>query len=142
VILSNLGDGDAPDGGDIGATPPAQTDTVPDAAPSPEETPAPATETPARISFSIELSSGHYTAGIDFPAGTYDIVAVSGGGNVSSSNMFSGGINAIMGVDTSSGMYEQVFEYQAAGGHDPERGRGKNQACPQRVDFGGSGCET
>ena len=36
--------------------------------------------------------------GIDFPAGKYDIVAVSGGGNVSSSNAFDGGINAVMGT--------------------------------------------
>jgi len=45
----------------------------------------------------IEFGSGNFVAGEDFPAGKYDIVWVSGYGNVSSSNLFSGGINAIMG---------------------------------------------
>lgn len=44
------------------------------------------------------LGNGNFTAGSDFEPGVYDIVAVSGGGNVSSSNIFSGGINAVMGV--------------------------------------------
>jgi len=109
VILGSLGDGKTPAGGDTATTPPAQTDILPEATPSPAENTTPATETPDRISYTAELTSGHYTAGIDFPPGTYDIVAVAGGGNVSSSNMFSGGINAIMGADTSSGMYEQEY---------------------------------
>lgn len=46
--------------------------------------------------YSINLSSGHYTAGIDIPAGTYNVTAVSGAGNVSSTNMYSGGMNSIM----------------------------------------------
>ena len=77
--------------------------------PAPVETPAP---TPSTISFEQEFSSGNYTAGIDFPAGTYDIVAVSGGGNVSSSNAFSGGINAVMGTEDQNemvDMYEQEY---------------------------------
>lgn len=44
------------------------------------------------------LSNGNYTAGVDFDGGTYDLIAVNGGGNVSSSNLYKGGINAIMGV--------------------------------------------
>ena len=47
-------------------------------------------------SYSTKLGAGHYVAGVDFPAGTYNITAVSGAGNVSSSNMFSGGLNEIM----------------------------------------------
>lgn len=43
------------------------------------------------------LENGNYVAGEDFPAGTYDIEAVSGMGNVYSDNVI-GGINAIMGV--------------------------------------------
>lgn len=43
------------------------------------------------------LENGNFVAGKDFPAGTYDIEAVSGKGNVYSDN-FIGGINAIMGV--------------------------------------------
>ena len=48
--------------------------------------------------FVTELISGHYTAGKDFPSGKYDIVAVRGDGNVSSSNAYSGGLNESMGV--------------------------------------------
>lgn len=58
----------------------------------------------------FELGSGNYTAGIDIPAGKYDIVAVSGKGNVSSTNMFSGGINATMGIDDGSGFFEQEYK--------------------------------
>lgn len=69
------------------------------AAPSSDaQAPASSSE-PESIAFDQEFSSGNYTAGVDFPAGKYDIVAVSGGGNVSSSNAFSGGINAVMGTE-------------------------------------------
>ena len=74
---------------------------------SPTETSDP---TPSTISFEQEFSSGNYTAGIDFPAGKYDIVAVSGGGNVSSSD---GGINAVMGTEDKNelmDMYEQEYK--------------------------------
>jgi hypothetical protein len=47
----------------------------------------------------VTLTSGNYTAGTDFDAGTYDIIATEGSGNVSSSNMFEGGLNEIMGTD-------------------------------------------
>lgn len=50
------------------------------------------------IIYDTQLGSGHYISGIDFPAGTYSLTAVKGGGNVSSDNMYNGGINAIMGV--------------------------------------------
>lgn len=43
------------------------------------------------------LENGNYVAGEDFQAGTYDIEAVSGFGNVYSDNII-GGINAVMGV--------------------------------------------
>ena len=77
--------------------------------PAPVETPAP---TPSTISFEQEFSSGNYTAGIDFPAGKYDIVAVSGGGNVSSSNAFDGGINAVMGTEDKNELMDMyVQEY-------------------------------
>ena len=74
---------------------------------SPTETSDP---TPSTISFEQEFSSANYTAGIDFPAGKYDIVAVSGGGNVSSSD---GGINAVMGTEDKNelmDMYEQEYK--------------------------------
>lgn len=53
------------------------------------------TDAPKTRSFSRELGSGHYTAGIDIPEGTYKITAIKGGGNVTSSNF---SINEIMGV--------------------------------------------
>lgn len=56
----------------------------------------------------IELSSGNYVAGTDFTAGIYDIILVEGNGNVSSSNMFEGGLNAVMGSDDD--MYTQEFK--------------------------------
>lgn len=45
-----------------------------------------------------ELSNGNYYAGDDFNAGVYDIIALKGTGTVQSDNIFSGGINAMMGV--------------------------------------------
>ncbi|MGE4276884.1 MAG: hypothetical protein AB7E30_06865 [Lawsonibacter sp.] len=70
-------------------------------------------QTPATQAYSAELSSGNYTAGVDFPAGTYDIVAVAGGGNVSSDNAYMGGINAILGVAEKNvnglDLYEQEY---------------------------------
>ncbi len=47
----------------------------------------------------VGLSAGNYTAGTDFPAGVYNVTATGGSGNVSSSNMFEGGLNEIMGTD-------------------------------------------
>lgn len=61
------------------------------------------------IEFTIELSNGYYTSGIDFPAGKYNITAIKGNGNVSSDNMFSGGINAMMGVDNPE-IYELEYK--------------------------------
>jgi hypothetical protein len=57
----------------------------------------------------ITLSSGNYTAGTDFAAGIYKIVAVSGQGNLMSSNMFEGGVNEMFGVDDGSGWYNSEF---------------------------------
>lgn len=61
------------------------------------------------IVYETELICGNYIAGIDFPAGTYDITAQKGSGNISSDNMFSGGINALMGEKGSSDMYQQEY---------------------------------
>lgn len=46
----------------------------------------------------ITLSDGEYIVGVDIPEGVYNIVAVKGAGNVSSSNMHDGGLNAVMGT--------------------------------------------
>ena len=66
------------------------------------------------ITDTVELSNGNYIAGHDFPAGTYTITAISGGGNVNSDNMYQGGINAIMGTaDLNSDgwmLYEQEYK--------------------------------
>lgn len=52
---------------------------------------------PVAEHFEVDLSAGNYVAGVDIPAGTYNLTATSGSGNVSSSNMYSGGLNEIMG---------------------------------------------
>lgn len=52
------------------------------------------------------FGAGNYTAGKDFNAGTYDITAVSGNGNVTTED---GTLNAIMGTDTSNDMYEKNY---------------------------------
>lgn len=41
------------------------------------------------------LSAGQYYAGVDIPCGKFDLLAVSGSGNVSSSNIYKGGINGL-----------------------------------------------
>lgn len=46
----------------------------------------------------IDLTAGHYTAGTDFPAGSYNVIATSGFGNVSSDSLYDGGLNEIMGI--------------------------------------------
>lgn len=99
IIAVAAGSGDEPNN-DIAGTPSTSTPTT-----KPSEKP----QTPATIEYTAELASGNYTAGIDFPAGKYDITAVSGTGNVISSNMFSGGINAMMGIGNPE-LYE--LEYQ------------------------------
>lgn len=50
--------------------------------------------------YSKQLSSGHYIVGMDIPAGTYDIKAVKGRGNVYSTNAYKGGLNEIMGTSS------------------------------------------
>ena len=60
--------------------------------------------------FQEELTNGYFTAGVDFPAGTYDLTAIKGGGNVSSSNAYTGGLNAVMGsADQNDSMYQQKY---------------------------------
>lgn len=58
--------------------------------------------------YSGTFTAGHYTAGIDFPAGNYNLTAVSGTGNVSSDNLFSGGLNEIMGLSDND-IYQASF---------------------------------
>lgn len=65
---------------------------------SPPPSTAASPEVSATISVKMRLISGNYTVGVDFPAGVYTITAISGKGNVYSSNMHSGGINAAMGT--------------------------------------------
>ncbi len=55
------------------------------------------------------LTSGYYTAGIDLPSGKCNLEAVEGKGNVSSSNIFDGGINEMFGVDDGEGYYTESF---------------------------------
>lgn len=60
--------------------------------PEPEKKEEPVTE-----HFEADLIAGNYIAGVDIPAGTYNLTATAGSGNVSSSNMYNGGLNEIMG---------------------------------------------
>lgn len=53
----------------------------------------------------FELASGNYVSGKDFEPGTYNIVAVSGTGNLYSSNLYDGGINEMFGIDDGTGFY-------------------------------------
>ncbi|ADU27727.1 hypothetical protein [Ethanoligenens harbinense] len=56
-----------------------------------------------------QLAAGNYTAGTDFPAGTYDLTAVSGQGNVISQNGTLP-LNAIMSTDDSDGMSTKTYK--------------------------------
>ena len=57
-----------------------------------------------------ELKAGYYYAGIDIPAGKFDATALSGAGNLSSSNMFNGGVNEMFGIDTDSDWYIDSYK--------------------------------
>lgn len=56
--------------------------------------------------YSAQFGSGYYTAGIDFPAGTYTITAIKGNGNVTTAD---GSLNAIMGTGKEA-MYEKEYK--------------------------------
>ena len=59
---------------------------------------------------SVDLDSGNYVAGQDFPEGVYDVTVLSGSGNVFSDNFFDAGINELMGTaDKNTDMYVQSF---------------------------------
>ena len=62
-------------------------------------------------SFETELSCGNYTSGIDFPSGVYDIVPISGSGNISS-NSSTGIINAMLGVSDENGGSSSLFKQE------------------------------
>lgn len=75
-------------------------------------TTTPKTETkkePETIVYETKLTDGNYTAGIDFPAGRYTITAIDGSGNVSSSNMYDGGLNETMAA-VADDMYITEFK--------------------------------
>ena len=55
------------------------------------------------------LSAGYYYAGVDIPAGRFNVKALSGRGNLSSSNLFNGGLNLMFGVDDGTGWYEESY---------------------------------
>lgn len=64
---------------------------------------------------SVTLSSGNYTAGTDFPAGTYDVVATEGAGNVIStdSDHSEYDINEILSPNPNA-EYDQAKEFKNA----------------------------
>lgn len=55
----------------------------------------------------VRFTSGYYISGEDFPAGVYDVVAIEGTGNVSSDNMWDGGINAAVGI--TDGLWADLY---------------------------------
>lgn len=61
------------------------------------------------VSKEYTLTAGRYTAGVDIPAGVCDVVAVSGQGNLNSSNLLNGGVNALFGVEDSLGLTTDSF---------------------------------
>ena len=89
VIGSLLGGND--DSKKAGSTPATKSNTSDSAQPKEEK------EQVVEEHYEVDLSAGNYTAGIDIPVGTYNLTATGGNGNVSSSNMYSGGLNEIMG---------------------------------------------
>lgn len=64
---------------------------------------------PEKKEHSATLTAGIYTVGVDIPAGTYDLTAQSGSGNVSSSNLYDGGVNELMGVKDND-LYQETFQ--------------------------------
>ncbi|MFW9969305.1 MAG: hypothetical protein ACFFDF_03830 [Candidatus Odinarchaeota archaeon] len=54
------------------------------------------------------FSNGNYVSGKHFQAGNYNVIAIKGAGNVISSNSWSGGINAIMGIQD-DGFYQKKY---------------------------------
>lgn len=65
----------------------------------------------SKVAREYVLTAGHYEAGVDFPAGTTDATALSGTGNLSSSNLYDGGVNEMFGIDDGSGYYTSSFKY-------------------------------
>ena len=59
--------------------------------------------------YEVDLSAGNYAVGIDIPVGTYNLTATGGTGNVSSSNMYTGGLNEIMGSPAEEGYSVDAF---------------------------------
>lgn len=76
----------------------------------------------------MSYPNGNFVAGTDFPAGVYDIQAVSGNGNVSSDNIYSGGLNAIMGVKNDE-LYEKEYKNISLYTHntEPDKVRRENK---------------
>lgn len=68
--------------------------------------PAPASSAPALKPYSADFVSGFYTAGVDFPAGTYDLTVVKGNGNVTTND---GSLNIIMGTQKDD-MYQKEYK--------------------------------
>lgn len=64
----------------------------------------------------VTLTPGNYTAGTDFPAGTYDITATDGRGNVISDDPegFTNDVNEIMTPTPDDSGLEEISEFQNA----------------------------
>jgi hypothetical protein len=101
IIIANSGGGN-----DVSSANSQETST----AQQTEETATPEpTENLSSIETLYELVNGHYVAGIDIPSGKCNVTAVEGKGNLSSSNLYNGGINEMFGIDDSSDLYTESF---------------------------------
>ena len=80
--------------------PSSEEELLPEPEPSSEPEPDP-------VKFSGKFSPGFYVAGVDFPVGTYDLTAVEGGGNVTSTN----GLNIVMGTKEKN-KYTDIYEQE------------------------------
>jgi hypothetical protein len=79
------------------ANPNSENETpTPDSVVTPPPTPTKKTPTPKPQPKVYNFTPGHYLSGRDFDPGTYDVEAISGKGNVYSSNILDGGLNDIM----------------------------------------------
>ncbi len=109
-IIGSIGGGDDSDKPSTSA--PTNESANPSDSSQPDATPESNQEAENELS-NIEkeytLTAGYYTAGVDIPSGKCDVEAVSGTGNLSSSNLYRGGVNEMFGIDDGNGFYTSSF---------------------------------